>query len=656
MKKSLLLLSALVLTSGVSFGTLKNAPTGAVKQLQLPPNMIQGHFTVPKGEIKPAKVRTNAAEDITISFGYAGDAVDAIQFSDVEGGSYVYFAFEIPANDAATFAGSKITGINITSGIDNYRMNPVTDVDVFVTEDINSLPTNMQAATINSIGLQSKLVTLDNPFEIKGDRSVFVGYRLQLPTDKTVLSEFYYLPIDGIPTDANTYLCAVQGTDTEVPMFRNYADQVGSIPMSVEITNLREDKAAQTDINMERYFKYGETVTYNMIIRNLGCNNITSVDTKTTVNNGTVFEKTINLTTPIIPGDVGVVRVTEVPNPQEGIFVLSSKVTKINGADITSSPEISAPYYTYSDGFTRIPVIEEGTGTWCGWCPRGIVMMEYLKENYPDWIRIAVHVSNGTQKDKMEISDYLGFVYDYISGFPGAVTNRFYYTNPSGAVDKYYKPIYDYFKSYPAYCNITINATPNENNTEVNISATSEFSLDTDVEHLLSFVIVEDGVGPYYQANYYAYGSAGAMDGWEKKNDNVSNRFYDVPRAIKSYPGIKNSVPSQIEKNKKYEYSTSLPLTNVTSDNYRVIGMITNGLTGEIVNACEVKANGTGVDEIANDTESIDIRVVDGDIIVTGAANVAVYTLDGRTVGTHGLGNGVYIVKADGTSKKVFVK
>ena len=29
-------------------------------------------------------------------------------------------------------------------------------------------------------------------------------------------------------------------------------------------------------------------------------------------------------------------------------------------------------------------VVEEGTGTWCGWCPRGIVAFRHMAEKYPE--------------------------------------------------------------------------------------------------------------------------------------------------------------------------------------------------------------------------------------------------------------------------------
>ena len=47
-------------------------------------------------------------------------------------------------------------------------------------------------------------------------------------------------------------------------------------------------------------------------------------------------------------------------------------------------------------------VVEEGTGTWCGWCPLGIVGLNGMAKKYPEtFIGIAVH-----KQDKLETSSY----------------------------------------------------------------------------------------------------------------------------------------------------------------------------------------------------------------------------------------------------------
>src|SRR5258706_10732128 len=45
---------------------------------------------------------------------------------------------------------------------------------------------------------------------------------------------------------------------------------------------------------------------------------------------------------------------------------------------------------------------EEGTGTWCGWCPRGAVFMDYMTATYPDnFVEVAVHAT-----DIMTVTSY----------------------------------------------------------------------------------------------------------------------------------------------------------------------------------------------------------------------------------------------------------
>ena len=57
--------------------------------------------------------------------------------------------------------------------------------------------------------------------------------------------------------------------------------------------------------------------------------------------------------------------------------------------------------------YDRVTVVEEGTGTWCGWCVRGIVALEYMRENYPDkFIGIGVHY--GLFSQKVDIGPYVG--------------------------------------------------------------------------------------------------------------------------------------------------------------------------------------------------------------------------------------------------------
>ena len=69
-------------------------------------------------------------------------------------------------------------------------------------------------------------------------------------------------------------------------------------------------------------------------------------------------------------------------------------------------------------------IVEEATGTWCGWCPRGTVWMDRMANRYPDhFIGIAVH--NGDPMTDQEYDDGLN-----ASAFPNAVVNRNNFIDP----------------------------------------------------------------------------------------------------------------------------------------------------------------------------------------------------------------------------------
>lgn len=63
------------------------------------------------------------------------------------------------------------------------------------------------------------------------------------------------------------------------------------------------------------------------------------------------------------------------------------------------------------------PLVEEYTGLWCGWCPSGYVLLETMKERYPEtFVGVSYH-----NNDAMAcVTDYP----NYPSGFPSIFIDR----------------------------------------------------------------------------------------------------------------------------------------------------------------------------------------------------------------------------------------
>lgn len=643
MKKQLLFASSLIFAVGSIFaGSINIGPS---VKAQKPVN--DSHL-----------VRTaEEGQEGFINFGYAEAVSSAYSLNNVSNGNVIYLAFEIPVADQAEFIGAKITGINITAGTSDAGTNKITTVNAFVTDDISGrIPTSkLTRGTLSSTAYGENYVALNNPVEITGEKPLYVGYNFSY-------KNCYYIPADDVPLSksSNTCLVGLASSVSAAPEFANYADQIGSICISARIEgdNLPKDKMTIKDIYAPGYQPFtNNSCFYYAKLKNEGSNAIRELVVNTSISNGSTSEKAITLDNPVYPGQTANVELKDITNNAEGVYTLISKVVSANGVAIENPVEFETCLTSYNEGVApRVPVVEEATGNWCGWCPRGIVMMETLAEHFPDWVRIAVH--GGSNNEPMKASTYQAFINSYIDGFPSALINRAMLVEDMSDNVSYYQEIDDYYASYDSYCGITFtDNTVAEDNKSVHVATTTKFSCDSDITHMLSFALVEDNVGPYAQTNYYAGGAAGSCGGWEDKGSSVSTIYQDVARYIKSFPGIKNSI-AEVKKNGEVEYELNLPLNTIKGDNFRLVAMVTNAYTGEIVNAkqIELSKNGAGVNDIMQDAKNVTINVVNGAIVVNGAANVAVYTLDGRRVNANDLNRGVYVVKADGIAKKVMVK
>lgn len=654
MKKSLLLMSAAMLAAGSAFA---DTPQSTVTFSKSP--------FAPTSSSAAARVRANADDDThSLTYTKAGDVQSTYRLNGTPNKFTVYMAFEMTVQDQQPYVGNEITAINVMAGTGenggNFRIGKAR---VFVTDNIGQSQDKYDA-TEHTIDKQANAVTsipLSTSYTITGEKPIYVGYVM------TMIGNSYYIPADVVPTakNVNNMLIATATTTSEGLKYYNYSDQIGSLVLSCEISgdNLPTNSAQPKSLTIDAY-KPLSKFSYDLTFKNTGINDINSVVVRSEVSNGVSYDRTINLESAAKSGTVTTVTVNNVPNSESGIFTISSSIIKVNNVTVDNPVAVSSTFATYNDGYPRKLVLEEATGRGCQYCPRGIVMMEYLKERYPEWIRIAVHGS--TYDNEMVVNDYQQFIYDYVPGYPFAICNRAIEVSPMGDYDEYYKPVYDYYTSFPAYVNVDIEANCPEGGSTVDIKATTEFALSTDIPHQLSFVLVEDHVGPYQQTNAFAGASYDAW-GWQNKPNQVTMYFDDVPVAIDSYPGIAGSLPAQIEANTEYTYNLSMPL-NVTMgtnnnikrslDVFRIVALVTNSQTGEIVNARELlwsKDNLAGVESVEAD-KSVSINPGVGEINVTGAENVAVYTLDGRRVSTNGLAAGVYVVKADGMTKKVLVK
>ncbi len=623
MKKTLLSLSAIALaSSALAIGNLT-------------PRLISSD-KFKAGPLAPAiENAANTRASGSIDFTYADEPYSAYSLGDnVPGGARFYLLIEMTPEEIKAYAGNQVTGFTMISPTDyNGKTNTITEGQFFYTTDLKG-EEYTQDFEISKAAMAPNAVALDTPYTITGEeKSLYFGYSFEVPANNSM----YYIPVDAVPNSYPGSLIFGYSISGKFPtnFDKTAAAEIGALCLSIKIEgdNLPENFASISSIDTPPYLPLsGDGSKINFEVKNMAIDELKSVEVVASVTGMPDLVQTFDFS-PIPFGKRTQLSFSGIKADTPAFVDLSMKITKVNGVEFNSQVakvEVAA----YDNGFEKKIVAEDATGTWCGWCPGGIEALEYLKTTYPDKaINIGVHYN-----DEMQINSYLAFINEYVGGFPNVWYNRMVSqtpTDPYTEVCAYINEVAAYF-DYPSYAEVTLAGESIEDGKKAAVTASAEFAIATSVPHYLSFVIVEDNVGPYMQQNYFKQQRV-AMNGWEKKNAKVSTVFKDVARYYDSYPGIANSLPATIEANSVNKYSIELPLSNVKGNEYRVIALLTNAVTGEIINACQysmTKDNGAAVDSIGDEN-----------------APAEYYDLTGRRVDNPT--KGIYIKKVGNKAEKI---
>ena len=298
-------------------------------------------------------------------------------------------------------------------------------------------------------------------------------------------------------------------------------------------------------------------------------------------------------------------------------------------------------------------VVEEGTGTWCGWCPRGIVAFRHMAEKYPEtFIGIAVHKSDALTTNSY---DKLTF-----KGYPGCYVNR-NLKNPTSPEAGTLEVMHNKYVANPPHIGVEIEANfTDDTKKKINAKAlTTFFAEEQNVNYKVSFVLIENGIKGYKQSNYYAGGKHGKMGGFEDLPGSVAMDMDHVARMNYSFYGVDGSIPTSVKADETVEYAAQLdvPKNIQNADNLYLIALLINS-KGEIENAAEAKVM---VDPSMSITDNRTLLVpeftfANGTLNVNGfSGKVFIYNVYGVEVPNQSIPSGIYIIKCvDGN--KSFVK
>jgi uncharacterized protein YjdB len=224
----------------------------------------------------------------------------------------------------------------------------------------------------------------------------------------------------------------------------------------------------------------------------------------------------------------------------EGVKPCVVTISNINGTDVadaaTSDDTKMVIIEPIIPALGKIVLSEEGTGTWCQWCPRGAVNMELMEEKFQGyWAGVAIH-----NNDPMEVDEYSLEFKDYVTGYPSALVNRGGVIDPSQMEMEFLSNIV----IEPTGV-ITNGATYNNSTGELEIVAKIDWKTVLAGAWKMACVLTENGVSgsdsDYDQANAYSGGAYGVMGGYEMLDNPVpaSEMVYNhvARRILPSFDG-----------------------------------------------------------------------------------------------------------------------
>ncbi len=326
------------------------------------------------------------------------------------------------------------------------------------------------------------------------------------------------------------------------------------------------------------------------------------------------------------------------------------------------SSEISGKINYAQREYEGVAVMEELTGTWCGYCVYGFGVMNYLQDTFTGTgdglaVGIAVHSGTGSTVDPMEVKDIrtptvaLANKLNY-PGFPYMIINRSVGTHPIYAVDLCEDIMAE--KSYAKVEISSVDFDPTTSAVKVDFDSYLSFSANDPSINVLAYV-TQNGMtgvgGSWLQKNYLnTYTKKDITDDLgsellpyfesyiDRPEDMLRMEYPDVARAI--YPSfggerIEGEWTANIPKKGCLEFA--MP-DNVTDWKNSMISIIlTNDATGEIIaadriGASEYNTHGMAVSMVdANPSLSIK-KLNDGNVEIMSQAEgkVEIYSIDGR--------------------------
>ncbi len=507
----------------------------------------------------------------------------------------------IRLNDSG-FVGNKIKGFTVpvcTEGISNVRMWLSTELKI---ETVGGKRVNvadvMEAEAVVEDGVAS--IVLDTPYTIT-DAGIYVGYSFDID-ELTEITEYPVMTAQGSNPDG-LYM-HTERTYRKWTSFATDFQLCSCLTVTLETPDL-ENAAGISELPVNRAM-VDAPFSQKVVVANHGSQPVESVEYTYEIDGKTGSGSYIfDVPVPAQYNAKGSFDIEMPAISEKGLIGFTVSLTKVNGEEnLDPSANATGTVNILSVVPVHRAVMEEYTGTWCGYCVRGFAAMERLNSLYADdFIALAYH-----NKDPMAITSSYP---SPIDGFP------FSYIDRAIGCDPYFGDPVANFGIEATWLNRCEELAPaaievkaewaDENSIDVTSSTT--FIEVPSSEYTVAYFLVEDGMSgkssKWRQNNYYAGNAQGTADQFIPEMEKFVNgddpmrdlKFDDVvvmTSNTKGVPGSLEGIVMDETHDHTYRFENIDNALNQYGDpviqdrsKLRAVVILIDTATGYIVNAAK---------------------------------------------------------------------
>jgi len=556
------------------------------------------------------------------------------------------------------FAGTLIESITIPL----QEVEGISDVSVFLTSQLrvengrNAADLVVKGITPDEAGYIT--VTLDKPYTIPAE-GVYVGYSLTVNDVEEFEANAMPIAVINKATEGGFYMHTSDGFLKWLDVSELFGNSL-LINVTLAGASIKGNAVALADGDVH-YVMTGQAAELPLTVVNHGAQGIQSLEIAYTLA-GQTGTQSFTLDVPASFGYQATVPFTIPALAEKGNYELALTVTKVNGvANEDASAATDIPVIALNTLPKKRTLLEEYTGFWCGYCPRGFVALEKLAELYPDEYVLASYHN----ADQLEIMDADNFP-SYVDGFPGAWMDRvtdldaYYGTDETYSIDfNIADDLADRNKQF-GQADISVVPVISTDQSSVRITANVTFPFDmADGDYSVEYILLADGLTDpaWGQSNYFANGAQGYPQYMDAFTEATDNYFYglvfnDVVVLTSELLGGSDNAISEATSDVPVELSYAFDLSDAlnTSDEpiiqdltkLKVAAILIDNNTGAVVNANKAAVtDGSAVGIVEHRSDN--------------SAPAAFYDLMGRSQlkAQHGLN---IVRQANGNTRKLIVK